>query len=536
MPKPTERRMIPRWRSAELTVAANQQQKDQSKVVTPAAVIQRTEALATQFAEQPTIGLAVDLLSADRWDDMHPILLPAARYLVQQPTGSIPTPLLGVARRIANDPVANPEQGDNATERLGGEIASLRARLRVNPRDTLGRVDLAREFTIQGKLAAAEREMSIALQLAPHSRFVLRSASRFFAHCGEHERAMRLLLRTARTQDDPWLMATLISVESILDESKSASRGLRMLKEGRHSHQDISELACSLSHLEMQRGLYKSSRRLLNMGLVSPNDNAVAQALWVADHTGFEIHTQEKWLRGKFASEARYYQRCDATDFRSAILEAMEWGQDEPFSARPLIGASYLSGLLGDYQQAVVYARDGLRREPRDGVLRNNLAYALMSLGEIEAGSIELSKAVREEVAASESGRPGPHCTANVAMLCFRTGDFERGERLYRLAAKYYESTRLGGAEPAASAMAHMAREAMLAGAPRALEIRNEVHDYLKKNPFPSAELIFQQATGETETPRESSTRTPRVASGTTWRHDRERNVLIIENAQPFKS
>ncbi|MFL9998922.1 hypothetical protein PQR34_47090, partial [Paraburkholderia sediminicola] len=207
-----------------------------------------------------------------------------------------------------------------------------------------------------------------------------------------------------------------------MKDNRSSGRALKMLKDERYAPADTAELACALSVVEYRQGAWRESRKLLNKGLVVPNDNAVAQALWFVETTGIEIHAQEAWLRNDFAAEARYYERSSTNDFDSAVNEALDWYRDEPFSTRPLQAASYLLGILGRYEEAKRWASEGLRLRENDSGLRNNLAFVLMASGALKEGETELKKAIHVE---QQVKRISPHTKANVGMLCYRYGEFE---------------------------------------------------------------------------------------------------------------
>lgn len=531
MPKPSERRVVPRWRTSRNTLAAD---FPKSRVVarpvskeTRATVARR----AAEFLQQPSVGLAADLLAYSPIHALRSTLEDAASFVARLPDGEVPKPL----RDAANSVTGGTNSSFGPAQTVQEDIRYLRTRLRANPRDAIGHVDIARAFTISGNNEAAARHLGIAAQLAPNNRFILRSAARFFTHRSEPDRARHLLANSPKTARDPWLMASLVSFETILNENKSSGRALKMLKDERHAAADIAELACALSVVEYRQGAWRESRKLLNKGLVAPNDNAVAQALWFVDSTGFEIRAQDAWLRNNFAAEARFYERHSTGDFESAVNEALAWYRDEPFSTRPLQAASYLLSILGRYDEAKRWALEGLRLRAGDSALRNNLAFVLMASGALKEGEAELRKAI--EVERSESTNISPHTKANVGMLCYRHGEFEAGERLYRAAATEYISLRARGYEPAALALAHMALEATRSEAPNAGKLLAEAETNYKKHSFSDARIVLDSikktklgAASEPAPPK-----TPLVLDARSWRHDPTTNVLIVENLKPFK-
>lgn len=481
---------------------------------------------AAQFEAKQCVGVAADLLAYSPMKSLRDQLVGAARYVFALPADEAPAPL----RRAAE--VVLGVRGTIAARTAGEEIRFLRNRLRANPRDGITHVDIARAFTISGDEDSASKHLRIASYLLPHNRFVLRSTARFYAHRSEPDRARHLLANSPRTQRDPWLMASLVTFETIMDDSKSTGRAVKMLKDERFSPADTTELACALSVVEYKQGAWRESRKLLNKGLRVPNDNAVAQALWFVETTGVEIRAEEAWLRNDFAAEARYYERSGTSDFDAAVDEALAWYRDEPFSTRPLQAASYLLGILGRYEEGKRWASEGLRLRENDSALRNNLAFVLMASGALEEGERELKKAIRVE---QQEKRISPHTKANVGMLCYRYGEFEAAEKWYRTASAEYAQVRTGG-ETAALALSHMAVEATRAGAPNAALLVAEAEAILAKHHYPDSRLVLDSL--KTVTRKDVvklPDKTPLVLDARTWRHDVANNILIVERLKPFK-
>ena len=76
------------------------------------------------------------------------------------------------------------------------KIRFLRSVLRDWPRNAICWTQLALSYSRLGINKKAERCINIALSLAPHNRYVLRSASRFFVHIDESPRAAWELKRS----------------------------------------------------------------------------------------------------------------------------------------------------------------------------------------------------------------------------------------------------------------------------------------------------------------------------------------------------
>lgn len=530
------RRLLPRWRSSEITLKALREHEGDRVVrsrADPQKVAAEARELWLRWSRSPSIGVAADLLNLARFPEAQQYLEGPAKYLIEQ-QAHLPPMLERSARRVAG--YAAQDVGADADRTTGrhSELARLRQQLAHQPRDPIAWIDLARLHTICGSHEKARKGVDIALQLAPDSRFVLRSAARFFSHVREHERAEHLLRRSPRTAGDPWLMATIVSLQAILDRTDDAKRGLKMLATKRFSPADTSELACALGTLELSQGRFRQSRNLLSQGLITPNDNSVAQALWVVTTFSFPISAREEWLSGDFAAEARVYRHYIDGNFEAARDDCLVWQEDEPFSSRPWVAASYVAGLLEEWDHAVALATNGLANDPNDVALRNNLAYALMGKGAISTASTILYQLIKDEQRDGEC--IGAHTKANLAMHAYRTGDPTLAEKLYRDAFRDFASRGNAGSEGAASVMANFAREAKLAGALNADAILLEASAFVEKSAWPSARLVMSkfavslQKSGDNG----SSEKRSLVNTKRKWRYDADKNVLVLEERSPF--
>jgi hypothetical protein len=111
--------------------------------------------------------------------------------------------------------------GSNPT---GIDIGSIRRHVHRYPEDALSWVDLALGFVSKGVKDKAQRAMTVALQLAPNDRHVLRSAARMYLHLDDPEHAHDVLKRNDATKFDPWLVAGEIALSSAAERSPNSSR------------------------------------------------------------------------------------------------------------------------------------------------------------------------------------------------------------------------------------------------------------------------------------------------------------------------
>ena len=349
---------------------------------------------------------------------------PAVRRLAMAVTDGQPDDTLG-----AGDA---PELSENLSEVLRAQIRSVKSRLRRHPRNGLLWVDLARLYTMIGTDRPAVRAMRIALAIAPDDRFTLRSAARLHVHLSDPEKAGHILRRSDATRTDPWLRAAEIAIAGVMDRVPARLANIRRaLLTGHHDPEHISELASAVATFEMNAGSVKSARRLFNLGLERPTENAVAQADWAANRmSGISLREEHFDLPNSF--EARAIWHFERLEQVECLHECAGWLEDEPFSSRPVeLGTFVHIAAFEDYESAISLARRGLVSNPDNYLLRNNLSVALAETGDIASAKEEL-KLVNT---ASLSDWQETTWLAARGLFAFREGSLIAGRDFYERSA-----------------------------------------------------------------------------------------------------
>jgi cytochrome c-type biogenesis protein CcmH/NrfG len=81
--------------------------------------------------------------------------------------------------------ILNVDHDTEEVSEIDVRIAKLRKWVSEYPNSAIAWMDLARVFTIKGQGQKAKRAATIALQLAPHDRYIVRCAVRLFLHTGD---------------------------------------------------------------------------------------------------------------------------------------------------------------------------------------------------------------------------------------------------------------------------------------------------------------------------------------------------------------
>lgn len=518
------RRVIPRWRSSTISASL----LENSPIKTHKAVIhQQDEGLIASVSQQieewrltPSIGVAADLLNFSHVDYLKNMLQEPAQFL-RNIDVELPSQLLASIKHVLGSSTVS---SDNAKCLRQKDIGRLKLQLRMNPKDSIAYMDLARLYTIKGQHSHANRAVRTALALQPNNRFILRSASRFYIHSHSPEEALHILKKSPRTQEDPWLLASMIAVETILDQSPAFYKKAKRLIENRpYSPCHLAELGAALATLQINSGSLKEARRTFNVALTNPNDNAVAQALWAANEFSLSINVDENWLNDEFSSEAKYYAKEKIGNYKEALEAAIGWFDDEPFTKRPLQAATFAASIIGDYELAEEQTRALLKIDPSDIDAKNNLVFALATQNQYpEAFSIMQDiVSTQQQKDAELSG----HTLANLGMLYYRSSDIEQGNHFYRRAEKLFENKKDSLSK--ALAMAYFAQEAKLANDPHLDKILLEAKQYITSVKSLAAQEVLSRVTGSVVIAEPQR-------SAVLWEHDPLRNILVISKKKPF--
>lgn len=330
-------------------------------------------------------------------------------------------------------------KGEQQTATAFSSLDTYRYReaLRRDPRNAIAWLELARVQLTEGHEIAAQKSIAAALHVAPTSRYVLRAAAAGFVGVGDVERAIAVLTPVASKSDDPWLISAEIAVSALAERrSRLIGKGRSQLEESVWDDYALSELASEIATLEGETGSSRRARKLFRTSLVRPTENAVAQATAVSvDHP--ELVPATLLTAGtdsvREAFEAQALRAEMRAEFLDASQHSVSWLDDQPFSLRAAVYASYVSASgTEDWGLAAKLARRGLTVHPRDVTLMNNLAFSLIESGE------DLDDA-RRWIRRAEHLHGGRADNAAIAatkgLLEYRSGNIEAGRLLYERAA-----------------------------------------------------------------------------------------------------
>lgn len=431
--KDVDRKVVPRFHSLAAAAKQGETSSTRAEFRTPEPEQPKPrspglEQLRSDWEQHRSPAFAADLVAAALVLDRANEARDAAEFLLVSKTTTLGEHL---AQRLLGLVSLDEEEGFDPLEQEGvrAKIRALKRSLRSDPRAGLLWSELARRYAALGQKHKAAEAMDIALALAPRNRLLLRSAARLNLHLDKPDQAHRLLSSASTTQSDPWLLAAEIAMAPLAGRRSLLIRhGRRIVDSGQFRPHALSELKSALATEAFAAGSDRAARRLFRSSLDEPTENAVAQAAWAA-RRGSRVEVGEQLLEDiEDSYEARAQVLAEEGDSHGAIFNAWKWFRSESFASNPAIFGSHEAALARHYDEAARFAELGLIANPYEFLLRNNLAFALASAGQVEAAAEQLD--LVEASTLSEEHQQV--LTATRGLIAFRQGNVALGRQLYK--------------------------------------------------------------------------------------------------------
>lgn len=488
-----DRKIIPRWRLYGHALTRSELASTTSVMPERASGFECILAFhKREWEENTTLSFAADFVASSIVLGEPGVAVGAAEYvLAYAPSELESLRLLATEVMCSEARVSEAESTDliSTPAMIRARIHNLKRRLERNLRDAISWIDLAWYYEVLGQFEPASRAAKMAQLLAPSNRFVLRSVVRMFVHQRDPVAAAHLLENCARTGQDPWLLAAeLATCAAAGRTSRRVKRASRVLEEGGFHPSHLSELASALATLELERGNRKKARRLLNQSLVAPTENAVAQAAWIGRcDPGLSIDPQR--ISAGPSSEARAWLFLAQGDWGAALRACTEWYDDQPFSSRPTILASFVASVCQQgFVEAERFAQLGLRANPGDPVLLNNFAFALALQDRVPEARVALA---RLQSTRWNHDRDAAVTTATNGLIEFRAGNADAGRELYQSAVARFDEAH--DIHYGAIAKYYWAAEELRFGLPTANHTRDAALATLERGTAPELTLLAQR-------------------------------------------
>jgi tetratricopeptide (TPR) repeat protein len=431
--KNRDRHAVPRLRSfasaASLGELASIESAPESPVSSEVALD-----LLEDWEREPGVSVAADLVASALAVGNKEAAREAAKFLLScQDVPPLARGMAGVYLGEINPEEISPgvraihAEQFSALDMFGDQIRRTRQQLNLYPADAILWTNLATLYVSQGQRRQAERAIRIALALAPQNRFVLRSAARMLLHLGKCEEAHSVLLRSDSLKGDPWVLSAEISVAATNDRiSEHIKLAERVLDKSRFSPSDMSELAAELATVRALDGDVWAAKKHLRRAMEQPCENTWAQAAWLARIPGMPAVS----VKSTISHEANALLNRQSGKLRLCMLQTQEWLNDQPFSRRPAQMGSFLATRIDRDEVGIRFAEQGLRVNPKDPILLNNLAFSAARFGDIQKAKASLRRISLSDMEVSDRSV----LTATEGLIAYRENDLMRGRDLYRRA------------------------------------------------------------------------------------------------------
>ncbi len=441
-----DRRVIPNWRSFNKTTLLGELNSFQNNLnfTLPDTNI---DEYIIDWRLNKTVIHAADLLSAAIVNDKknQDSVKDAANFILENKEKSTISQI-----SLANAILEKPEDFDLGakfiditldslpsiidTKIIVDKIKTAKQLIRNYPYNSILYVELSRYYSILGHKEQSIKAMRTALHFSSNNRFVLRCATRLFAHFHEETNDYLLyihniLRNSPLTSIDPWLTSAEISIATIRKvPSKFIKKGMELVNSGNISPFNFTELASSIGTIELLNGSYKKSKDYFSKALLNPNDNSLAQLEWASTKDS-RIEINQTKFNVEMNFEAQALDSSQNNDFSKALDYAAKWFMDMPFSKRPIMfGSNLASTILKDQKKAISFLETGLISHPNDPQIINNLAYSL-SLENKPLEAFERLNQVKNEQDFDESTQVCLTATRGLAFM--RNGQLDIGRALY---------------------------------------------------------------------------------------------------------
>ncbi|MGF6648544.1 tetratricopeptide repeat protein [Paraburkholderia sp. GAS82] len=487
----SERRVLPLWKNSRY--AAQSSEVQPLKLRRLRRIEPNVTDLATRIADfdlQPSIGTAADVLNSAVLSENIEAARSAARYIDAR-TDIAPLSLLRVARTVLQ---GKPESSEMAST----AISELRRQLRLEPRNPVLQVDIAREYCAIGKLDAAEKAIMIAVACSSGDRWVHRMAARFMVHAGRKDEAHALIAGHPDAKQDPWLLSAEIALAQTAERAPRYWSNAGSLLKGNLPPQHLSELACAVGTLELAGGNSKKAKRNFRAALIAPSDNALAQVKWAERTLRTTLTDDETIAEGRRAFEARFWSAYYRGDMADAMAYARAWWKEEPYSTRPATMLSYVGSLLDHTLVVQEAAKRGLRANPDDRTLQLNLMFAelsaLLSPGDIPGEGLDddrVAPIYKRLLHLARDKHFSAHAYANIGLANYRVGRLEAGAVAYRTAATLAAAAN-DSIQEATTKIFH-AREAFLSGSVDFPVVLDDVRNALNRVKSPGLKFYLSK-------------------------------------------
>ncbi len=371
------------------------------------------------FRQHPSVFVGTELMGVANIIGLKDIAKQLAEYVLSQ----------SVAGRVAHEQarrilgkVAQPQLNER------GAIKNIKKRLIDFPGDAISWVEQARLYTILGQRKKAKRAILTALQLAPSDRFVVRAAVRFCIHHEEWHEALRIATRAYSLNPDPLIFGPLLSVATHLEKLPSRTKAVAEAALTTAEPFAFSETLEALGTLEVLNGADQRAKKFFRRAWMDPTKSVIAHSQWILREQLPGLAADRKFDFTQ-SNEALGWLRFAFLDFNGAIASSNAWALEEAYSRSPYVLATIAGCQAERFDLAIEAGERGLKANPKDATLLNNLAFAYLRNGDAVAAR-KCFAPIKHLVEDSDEIAPA----ATYGLLLMAEGERQKGVEYYGVA------------------------------------------------------------------------------------------------------
>ena len=438
-----KRRIIPRWRSFDDAVMTGE--LNPSKGLLRKIHFNTKEYLNEQklsWQKNKTLSFAGDLLSSAFVLGLESEFLDVAKFIIAKeeysssPLFKLATKVLGIGEINIKGVLKSKDDIIIDFSKYYSEIRKYKFYINKEPRNPIAWIELGRLYSLLGQLDKAKKCIDLGLHLDKNNRFIVRSASRFYHHFyKDKDYALQIVKNSEFIKNDPWLMSAEIAYSSVLERfSKMTKIGKEILDDKVFDNGSITELASAIGTVELSNGKLRSAKKYFNQSLILPNDNSLAQAEWMSN-TINDLVIEDSKFNLPLAFEAKTLAKYEKGEYEDSYNYAVQWQNDEPYSTRPILTASYIAGVFLDNKKlGIQLLKEGLKINDNDVRLSNNLVYFLALNDEVEEATKIFQDNLSSVVRSKGINVDTITVVGTAGLLLYRTGYPMEGKQYYQRA------------------------------------------------------------------------------------------------------
>jgi tetratricopeptide (TPR) repeat protein len=386
----------------------------------------------------------------------------AALFIIDRAPNSL---IARHAKRAVQGFPAHPDDKE-----IHGKIARARRIARFYPYSSLLWSDLAYYHCLAGNHESARKAAITADKVSIGTPAESLPISRCMVHLSEPDFALRAIRKTTKSFASASAICAEMAISHILGVSPQSFRAAtRLAISGKLSPQEDALIRAAVATELVNSGSDRKAKKLLSSKTLHPEENTLAQLVWLSTRLDLEIDPISKGVDKAYEAACR--SAYNEKNYKKCIKAAELWSDYQPFSVTAISFGSYVAGFLtDDHDRSLNLLIRGQVVGPQSFTIWNNSAFDYAKLNRLDEALRALHIATRN----AEGDVEHDVLTATKGLYLIRSGAVSLGEHLYRQAIQGFMSRKDLRSASIASLM--YAEEMALIGRPDAVALLEQAN------------------------------------------------------------